>query len=116
MSNKKKQESTLDLAQYIDKSINVKFNGGREGNACVLTFSVTGILKGYDNLLNLVLDECIEFLRGTTSPNPFSDPEDGWKITNETRDVGLVVCRGVQVMLICPSDGTEEIENPFLET
>lgn len=27
-------------------------------------FSVTGTLKGYDQLLNLVLDEAIEFLRG----------------------------------------------------
>ena len=30
--------------------------------------AVTGILKGFDQLLNLVLDECLEFLR---------DPEAG---------------------------------------
>lgn len=27
-------------------------------------FAVTGTLKGYDQLLNLVLDEAVEFLRG----------------------------------------------------
>ena len=27
--------------------------------------------------------------------------------------LGLVVCRGTQVSLICPSDGMEEIANPF---
>lgn len=30
----------------------------------LLFFIVTGTLKGYDQLLNLVLDEAIEFLRG----------------------------------------------------
>lgn len=36
-------------------NIRVKFQGGRE---------VTGILKGFDKLLNLVLDETIEYIRG----------------------------------------------------
>lgn len=35
----------------------VKFAGGRE---------VDGILKGFDKLDNLVLDDCVEYLRGTT--------------------------------------------------
>ncbi|KAG5553301.1 hypothetical protein RHGRI_011235 [Rhododendron griersonianum] len=30
----------------------------------IFTVTVTGTLKGYDQLLNLVLDEAIEFLRG----------------------------------------------------
>lgn len=29
--------------------------------------TVTGTLKGYDQLLNLVLDEAVEFLRGNHS-------------------------------------------------
>lgn len=27
-------------------------------------FAVTGVLKGYDQLLNLVLDDAVEYLRG----------------------------------------------------
>lgn len=93
MSSKK--ESILDLNKYIDKGVTVKFTGGRE---------VVGILKGYDTLVNLVLDECEELLR---------DPEDPYKMTNEKRYLGLVVCRGSAVMLISPEDGAEEIANPF---
>jgi len=53
-----KKENILDLAKYMDKQITVKFNGGRE---------VTGTLKGYDALMNLVLDDVKETLRGTLS-------------------------------------------------
>ena len=31
--------------------------------------AVTGILKGYDQLVNLVLDETVEYLRGTAARN-----------------------------------------------
>lgn len=53
---KPKKENILDLAKYMDKEITVKFNGGRE---------VTGTLKGYDALMNLVLDDVKETVRGT---------------------------------------------------
>lgn len=29
-----------------------------------LLYAVSGVLKGYDQLLNLVLDEAVEYLRG----------------------------------------------------
>eukprot|EP01102_Stenamoeba_stenopodia_P012365 TRINITY_DN3896_c0_g3_i1.p1 TRINITY_DN3896_c0_g3~~TRINITY_DN3896_c0_g3_i1.p1 ORF type:complete len:100 (-),score=15.64 TRINITY_DN3896_c0_g3_i1:114-413(-) len=90
-----KKESILDLNKYMEKPVSVKFNGGRQ---------VTGILKGWDQLVNLVLDDAIEYLR---------DPEDPYKLTDETRTLGLVVCRGSAVMTIAPVDGTEEISNPF---
>uniref|UniRef100_A0A8V1AG12 LSM7 homolog, U6 small nuclear RNA and mRNA degradation associated n=1 Tax=Gallus gallus TaxID=9031 RepID=A0A8V1AG12_CHICK len=51
---KKKKESILDLSKYIDKTIRVKFQGGREAS---------GVLKGFDPLLNLVLDGTIEYMR-----------------------------------------------------
>jgi U6 snRNA-associated Sm-like protein LSm7 len=41
------------------------------------------------------------------------DPDDPYRITDDTRSLGLVVCRGTSVMLISPVDGTEEIANPF---
>lgn len=42
------------------------------------------------------------------------DPEDPFRLSDETRTLGLSVCRGTQVVLICPMDGMEAIENPFL--
>lgn len=80
----------------MEKTIRVKFAGGREAS---------GILKGYDPLLNLVLDNTSEYLR---------DPDDPYKLTDDTRELGLVVCRGTSVVLICPMDGMESIQNPFI--
>merc|ERR1719211_727051 len=94
---KKKKETILDLSKYLDKPIRVKFSGGREA---------AGILKGYDPLLNLVLDSTTEYLR---------DPDDPYKLTEHTRPLGLVVCRGTAVVLICPVDGMESIPNPFIQ-
>merc|ERR1711924_552208 len=88
-------KSVLDLERYLNQPIKVKFSGGRE---------VKGILKGHDTVANLVLDDVQEYLR---------DPEDPYKVIDETRSLGLVVARGTSVMLICPVDGTEEIANPF---
>jgi small nuclear ribonucleoprotein (snRNP)-like protein len=52
-----KKESILELQKLMDTTVRVKCVGGRE---------MKGILKGYDELVNLVLDECDEFLRGTS--------------------------------------------------
>ncbi|KAI5082264.1 hypothetical protein GOP47_0002007 [Adiantum capillus-veneris] len=93
-----RKETVLDLAKFVDKGVSVKLTGGRE---------VTGTLKGYDQLLNLVLDEAIEYLR---------DQDDPLKTTDQTRPLGLIVCRGTAVMLVAPTDGTEEIANPFLQS
>ena len=56
--------------------------------------------------MNIVLDQTTEFLR---------DPDDPYRLTEETRSLGLTVCRGPAVMLISPTDGMEEIANPFLQ-
>ena len=95
--DKKKKESIVDLSKYLEKAIRVKFQGGRE---------VSGILKGYDPLLNIVIDNTIEYMR---------DPDDPFKLTDETRSLGLVVCRGTGVIVICPQDGMESIPNPFIQ-
>ena len=52
-----RKDSTLELAKMIDSTILVKCSGGRE---------LRGILRGYDELVNLVLDDSDEFLRGTS--------------------------------------------------
>ncbi|XP_064596210.1 U6 snRNA-associated Sm-like protein LSm7 [Liolophura sinensis] len=94
---RKKKETILDLSKYLDKPIRVKFSGGREAS---------GMLKGFDPLLNLVLDGTTEYLR---------DPDDPFKLTEDTRQLGLVVCRGTSVVLICSADGMEAIPNPFIQ-
>jgi len=96
-AEKKKKESIVDLSKYLDKPVRVKFQGGREAS---------GILKGYDPLLNLVLDNAVESLR---------DPDDPYKLTDDTRTLGIVVCRGPAVVVICPVDGLESIPNPFIQ-
>ena len=84
----------------------------------------TGILKGYDQLLNLVLDNTVEYMRGKpvamTTGMPititlWTDPDDQFKILDETRKLGLVVCRGTAVVLLCPADTMEAIPNPFIQ-
>ncbi|KAJ1452907.1 hypothetical protein M885DRAFT_525576 [Pelagophyceae sp. CCMP2097] len=92
-----KKESILDLEKLIDKRVRVKFQGGRE---------VSGVLKGFDQLVNVVLDDCYEQMRV---------PDDPYAISDETRRLGLVVCRGLQVSLVSPVDGHEEIANPFIQ-
>jgi U6 snRNA-associated Sm-like protein LSm7 len=104
----------------MDKKICVKFTGGREGMSSLplitpqalelveglklmfIFWTVTGTLKGYDALMNLVLDDVDEVVRddeGNTS----------------TRPLGLVVARGTLLVLVSPVDGSEEIANPFVQ-
>ena len=63
---------------------------------------MTGTLKGYDQLMNLVLDDVKESLR-----------DDEGNTT--TRPLGLIVARGTLLVLISPVDGSEEIANPFTQ-
>jgi len=46
---------------------------------------------------------------------PLLDPTslDPYQLGDETRTLGLTVLRGTSVMMISPTDGTQEIENPF---
>ncbi|KAL8144268.1 hypothetical protein V2J09_017300 [Rumex salicifolius] len=71
-----RKETVLDLAKFVDKGVQVKLTGGRQ---------VTGTLKGYDQLLNLVLDEATEYLR---------DADDPLKTTDQTRRLGLIAVNG----------------------
>ncbi|KAF5314248.1 hypothetical protein D9619_011780 [Psilocybe cf. subviscida] len=89
-ADKPRREAILDLSKYVDERIRVKFTGGRE---------VTGILKGYDQLLNIVLDDVTEEVQ---LPEP------------HTRSLGLTVLRGPTITVLNPVDGSEEIANPFL--
>lgn len=92
----RKREAILDLSKYADKRVRVKFNGGRE---------VEGTLKGWDQLLNLVLDDVEELVRDPATLQPITP--------NQKRNVGLAVIRGTSLVVINPVDGFESIENPF---
>ena len=43
------------------------------------------------------------------------DPEDIYRVTDRTRNLGLVVCRGTQISFLSPVEGLEEIANPFTD-
>lgn len=91
-----KKEAILDLNKFKDQKVVVKFIGGRQ---------VVGVLKGFDQLMNLVLEDVSEQLR---------DPEDDAVLTEKTRDFKVVVVRGPLLLTLSPLDGTESIENPFV--
>ncbi|MCO5596220.1 hypothetical protein L7F22_050280 [Adiantum nelumboides] len=90
-----KKEAILDLSKHVDKRVRVKFTGGRE---------VIGVLKGYDQLMNLVMDDVEEYIR---------DPESG-DLTEKTRPLGLAVLRGTALTVLNPADGFGQISNPFV--
>ena len=84
------------MAPYVDQKVRVKFVGGRE---------VVGVLKGADAICNLVLDDTVEFLRSAEDPSQLSD---------ETRQLGILIARGPTVLAICKEDGFEmAVENPY---
>ncbi|EFX05059.1 small nuclear ribonucleoprotein [Grosmannia clavigera kw1407] len=76
----------------MDREIYIKFNGGRE---------VSGVLKGFDPLLNMVLDNAQEKMRNA----------DG---ETKSRSLGLAVIRGTHITTLHPVDGSESISNPYL--
>jgi len=75
----------------------VKFAGGRE---------VVGTLKGYDQLVNLVLDDCKETMR---------DPSNLYNLSVETREIGLIVARGSSIICLGEENGALDIPNPYLQ-
>lgn len=87
----------LDLNKYLGTNIHVKFFGGRE---------ISGTLTGFDPLLNLVVDNALEYLY-------LRDVDDKRRITDKTRSLGQVVCRGTTIVVISPHDEIEAIDNPF---
>ncbi|KAG9090117.1 Sm-like protein lsm7 [Ceratobasidium sp. 370] len=89
-TDKPRREAILDLSKYQDERIRVKFTGGRQ---------VTGVLKGYDQLLNLVLDDVQEEKQ---------DPQP------HTRPLGLAVLRGPTITILSPVDGSEVRAGHFL--
>lgn len=92
---------------------------------------VKGTLKGYDALMNLVMDDTHETVRGMCTYknistcncccNCYGTHRLTWEdhIDDEgnesTRSLGLIVARGTLLVLVSPADGSEEIANPFAQ-
>lgn len=51
---------TMHNRSYLDKSVSLQLNKGRK---------VSGILRGYDQFMNIVLDATVEDLGGNKSNN-----------------------------------------------
>ncbi|AJT26624.1 Lsm7p [Saccharomyces cerevisiae YJM1573] len=87
-----KREAILDLAKYKDSKIRVKLMGGK---------LVIGVLKGYDQLMNLVLDDTVEYMS-----NP--DDENNTELISKTaRKLGLTVIRGTILVSLSSAEGSD---------
>jgi len=66
--------ATPELKKYMDKHLFVQLNGSRK---------VTGVLRGYDPFMNIVLDDTVEEVSAS-----------------ERRNVGMVVIRGNSIVIM----------------
>ncbi|KAI9331126.1 hypothetical protein DFJ73DRAFT_630816 [Zopfochytrium polystomum] len=65
---------TPELKKYMDKRLFLQLNGNRK---------VTGILRGYDPFMNIVLEDAVEEVSAT-----------------EKTEIGMVVIRGNSVIVM----------------
>eukprot|EP00295_Goniomonas_pacifica_P007499 CAMPEP_0175821384 /NCGR_PEP_ID=MMETSP0107_2-20121207/9109_1 /TAXON_ID=195067 ORGANISM="Goniomonas pacifica, Strain CCMP1869" /NCGR_SAMPLE_ID=MMETSP0107_2 /ASSEMBLY_ACC=CAM_ASM_000203 /LENGTH=76 /DNA_ID=CAMNT_0017133765 /DNA_START=23 /DNA_END=253 /DNA_ORIENTATION=+ len=63
-----------ELKKFMDKRLSLKLNANRH---------VTGLLRGYDQFMNVVLDETTEHVSAT-----------------EQNQIGMVVIRGASIVMI----------------
>eukprot|EP00322_Chrysochromulina_rotalis_P008720 CAMPEP_0115867448 /NCGR_PEP_ID=MMETSP0287-20121206/20773_1 /TAXON_ID=412157 /ORGANISM="Chrysochromulina rotalis, Strain UIO044" /LENGTH=78 /DNA_ID=CAMNT_0003322053 /DNA_START=45 /DNA_END=281 /DNA_ORIENTATION=- len=63
-----------DLKKYMDKRLAIKLNGNR---------TINGTLRGFDQFMNLVLDETMEMVSAS-----------------EQNNIGMVVIRGNSIVMI----------------
>ena len=73
-----KQGYGADLRKFMDLRVDLRLNAGRH---------VAGVLKGYDQFLNIVLDNAIEIKEGKNGA------------TEEKRELGTIVIRGNSVVM-----------------
>lgn len=85
-----KREAIVDLSKYKDTQVRVKLMGGR---------LVVGVLKGHDQLMNLVLDETVEYMKNANDEVS----------KDKTRELGFTVIRGTILVSISPVEGSEVI-------
>lgn len=67
-----------ELKKYMDKQMNFKLNGNRH---------VSGILRGFDPFMNIVVEDTVEHLK-----------------SGESRSIGMVVIRGNSIVIMEPME------------
>ncbi|CCD70411.1 putative small nuclear ribonucleoprotein G [Caenorhabditis elegans] len=67
-----------ELKKYMDKEMDLKLNGNRR---------VSGILRGFDPFMNMVIDEAVEYQKDGGSVN-----------------LGMTVIRGNSVVIMEPKE------------
>ena len=77
-----KQGYGADLRKFMDLRVDLRINADRR---------IAGIMKGYDQYMNIVLDEAIEIAK------PGANQAKAVEVTN--RDLGMIVIRGASVQL-----------------
>ncbi|CAI1678819.1 hypothetical protein SEUBUCD646_0N01760 [Saccharomyces eubayanus] len=87
-----KREAILDLSKYKDSKIRVKLMGGK---------LVIGVLKGYDQLMNLVLDETVEYMSSA------DDESNTELVSKNARNLGLTVIRGTILVSLSSAEGSD---------
>lgn len=73
-----KQGYGADLRKFMDLRVDLRMNGDRR---------IAGIMKGYDQYMNIVLDEAIEITQ---------TKKDAAK-KDQNRSLGMIVIRGASV-------------------
>lgn len=75
-----KQGYGADLRKFMDLRVDLRLNAGRH---------VAGVLKGYDQFLNIVLDNAIEIKDGKGANSGQA----------EKRELGTIVIRGNSIVM-----------------
>lgn len=76
-----KQGYGADLRKFMDLRVDLRLNADRR---------IAGIMKGYDQYMNIVLDEAIEIAKPGAN---------GKNAAEQNRDLGMIVIRGASVQL-----------------
>lgn len=91
-----KRGPIIDLEPVLNKKVYVKVSGGRE---------IEGILSGYDQLMNLVIEDAI-----VKTPSYISYSKE-----DEETKLDKIVIIGRLLVSLEPMDGYEVIDNPNLQ-
>ncbi|KAG9396372.1 LSM domain [Carpediemonas membranifera] len=78
-------DCAINFASYVDKAVLIKCSGGRK---------ISGVVKSFDDLSNVVLQDADELIDTTSA--------DG-EVSTRHRKLGVVVIRGQTITDVCPA-------------
>ncbi|KHN81808.1 putative small nuclear ribonucleoprotein G [Toxocara canis] len=78
-----------ELKKYMDKHMDLKLNGNRH---------VSGVLRGFDPFMNIVVEDALEHLKASLLKYIFSCKG------GETNPLGMVVIRGNSIVIMEPKE------------